>query len=378
MTFKLIKSNQVGTLFIGRQNWYGRSKNTTYQLNKNTLEKVWEIETVADYQFEDSNSVILYEILKGNTIIIENKSGRIVKILERTSSLGFINNQGFGYLSYNDYISFQKEIGFFDFTLLKSIWQRKIEYTPRFSYCDDFCIYYEEIDEMSYSRGIINAFSRSTGDLLWERDLSELWGEGAPWQIGRIIGVFEQVLTVMIRWETMEQLVGLEVATGQVRWHLKNTHDPQTGEVVFPNIVPCLGQMQASADGRRLYGLRYNVFIEIEPATGNILRLHRFGPVNSLHFTHEGKEISIKNTRLHEGYFYFTATLQGETFSSGLLGAFDIVSEQIVWLHDMGFTRSGQFFNEGAAPVLDGNRLYALDGEGTLHIFEKELNHLKG
>lgn len=224
----------------------------------------------------------------------------------------------------------------------------------------------------TYLTSIVSCLSRNTGELRWEQDILALGGEGKSWQVGRIIGVFEQVLTIMIRHETLEQLVGLDIATGEVLWHLYNTQDPQTKEVVFHNIVPCLGQMQPSSDESRLYGLRYNIFIEIETATGKILRLRRLGPPNNLHFTHQGKEISIKNTRFHEGYFYFTATLQGETFCSGLIGAFEIGSEQIVWLHDMGFTRSGQFFNEGTAPVLDGNRLYVLDHEGTLHIFEKE------
>jgi hypothetical protein len=69
----------------------------------------------------------------------------------------------------------------------------------------------------------------------------------------------------------------------------------------------------------------------------------------------------------HEGYLYYQGYSRSNSFFTDSIGIFDIVQNKIIWeyIHPI----KGHFFIE--PPQLNVNRLYVLDDQYVLHIFEQ-------
>ena len=70
----------------------------------------------------------------------------------------------------------------------------------------------------------------------------------------------------------------------------------------------------------------------------------------------------------HEGYLYYQGYSGPTSFFTDSIGIFDLQTNEIVWeyIHPI----KGDFFTE--PPQINANRLYVLDNQHTLHIFEKD------
>ena len=132
--------------------------------------------------------------------------------------------------------------------------------------------------------------------------------------------------------------------------------------------IPQADFLQFNEDKTKLLAFHYLHLVEIDLASHTFIR---FKNVEQPILDQTGEKIKIIASTLQNNYFFFTAERQGYGFGSGIVGAYNIQTEKIDWLHDMEFA-NGIFFPAGEAPKLDEDRLYVLDSEGTLHIFEKE------
>ena len=173
------------------------------------------------------------------------------------------------------------------------------------------------------------------------------------------MGVFGDVLVAQISGGESAneyQLLGLNVQTGKQEW-------------LISGISGVCVNLQANAAQTHLLAIRDSEFIEIDLRTAQISRNKDLESI----LGYEGKTITVKCMTLRDQHIFFTGSFNGLVFHSGVIGAFNIETEQIDWLHDMEFDRNTNF-NMSSTPQLEGNRLYALDSGGTLHIFEREEN----
>lgn len=81
--------------------------------------------------------------------------------------------------------------------------------------------------------------------------------------------------------------------------------------------------------------------------------------------------ISVISSELNGHFFVFTAHRDGYSFSSGLVGIFNISTMTLEWIHDFYF-ETGRFFGAGIPPVLVDDKIYVLDTQNDLHVFGKD------
>ncbi len=82
------------------------------------------------------------------------------------------------------------------------------------------------------------------------------------------------------------------------------------------------------------------------------------------------KNIRIDRVSELQGeYLTFTADKLGTGYLSTVLGVFNAKTLKVEWVYE--FTPDKKISLSTLPPVLDGNRLYALDTKKNLHVFEE-------
>ncbi len=176
-------------------------------------------------------------------------------------------------------------------------------------------------------------------------------------EVRKIIGIFNEVLVAQISGgenANENQLLGLNIQTGKQEW-------------IISGISGVCANLQANSTQTHLLSIRNKEFIEIDLKTAQISRNKDLEST----LTFQGKTITVKCMIIKDQHIFFTGSFSGQVFHSGVIGAFNIETEQLDWLHDMEFDRNTNF-NMSSTPQIEGNRLYALDSGGTLHIFERD------
>lgn len=206
-------------------------------------------------------------------------------------------------------------VGIWDLKLSTFIWANPIDIGGFSVLNDHFFIYQNKKNQWNAS--ILTTLERLTGDLIWEMDFSTFGSIEEQVCVKRIIGIFNGLLLVVIGGSKQtigeSQLIALEVATGQTRWHLHKITDN------IGQYIPGLYSMTTNEEGTRLYGLENSSFIEIDVATGEVLRYRNLGGKNAYTMHYQNYKLGIKNINYYQGHLYFTAFVQGYSLASCLL-----------------------------------------------------------
>ncbi|MFN8353068.1 MAG: hypothetical protein U0Y10_01365 [Spirosomataceae bacterium] len=220
-------------------------------------------------------------------------------------------------------------------------------------YSDILGVRYEnQYFSSNIKRTTLRSLSLLTGEYEWEVDLAGIgsytdhYGEHQAGKIEHIFGVWNQLLWV---WLEGYQCVGIDVQTGQVKQHwfpFKGRFQAGHFFFNFPHF-DAKGTIQ-------FFERQY--WISIDLASQQTKTLWQAAPF----------EINASN--IQEAYIYFIAVPPGSVFSN-IVGVFDQLANKIVWSTQLELAR---YITLTAAPQVAGNKLYVLDSDGTLHIFERE------
>ena len=86
---------------------------------------------------------------------------------------------------------------------------------------------------------------------------------------------------------------------------------------------------------------------------------------------HNGDKIKIRSSSVQGQNISFIASFYGTSWVK-IIGLFSIVEKKIIWLHELFRKDENKFIPAFNTPQLSGNKLYILDNEKTLYIFEKD------
>jgi hypothetical protein len=262
----------------------------------------------------------------------------------------------------NMLINSENNIGLYDIENNKLVWYNKYDIGV---VCEQNIKYV--FGKLRIYPSELICLDKQNGDIVWQTDISEIGsytkkGKDYTGEIKKILGVYENTLIVVL---AGGKLLGLNVDMGAVEWILDEGVLPDGRKFTT---IPQAEFLQFNQDNTRLLAFHYLHLVEIDLTTHTFIR---FKNIEQSVFEQIGEKIKIIASTLKDNYFFFTAERQGYGFGSGLVGAFHIETETVDWWQDMNFA-NGTFFPAGEAPKVDDNRLYVLDSEGTLHIFERE------
>ena len=196
----------------------------------------------------------------------------------------------------------------------------------------------------------VKSLSLETGEYEWEVDISQYTNqEGFSYKeakIDSILGISGTELIVLV-WSS---ILIIDLQTGQIKADIVGIGSKK----YFPEGRSMGFTYHFHLEGEYVYLLKRERYISIHLPTQTV----------SILWENEDPNLNIDRVSYDENYAYFMATKAWDVQAS-ILGVFDRKALEIVWQHD-------QPIYSSKPPQSDGNKLYCLDSEGTLHIFERE------
>ena len=218
------------------------------------------------------------------------------------------------------------------------------------------CLFNDNKNAIYSFKTTLKSLSLLTGEYEWEVDLGEYCqflhdGEVKQGNINHIIGVFEDTLWLMCSYR---RLMGLCVKTGKILgnvWLGDLREELQNLVILNPPIV--------NEATKEFVFCTYKYFFTIDVKTLFINVFHQ------IVFEHRADQIETQI--IHDGLVYFT----GKHFlpndqTESQVGVYSPTENKILWVYSLGNTIVNQ------PPQASDNKLYVLDTEGVLCIFERD------
>lgn len=211
----------------------------------------------------------------------------------------------------------------------------------------------------------INCIDIQKGEYKWEINLS-VYCQYESAEKGEVTGTVRQLLGIWnnILWLYLEsrRLIGVLLSTGQIGANvaIEQTH-PDLMYAGFTN-----GYLDQKKGLVCFLATRY--YLEFDLAQ---LQIHR---INNFDTAHPDKDwnFGITNTFTEE-YVYFTANQGRSSGFTQMVGVLSRTSLEVEWYENLAENRQERFWSLNQAPQVSEDKLYILDSESTLHIFEKQL-----
>jgi hypothetical protein len=194
----------------------------------------------------------------------------------------------------------------------------------------------------------LKSLSLKTGEYLWEANLDKYSTEREVVGIREFLGIWDNKLIVQM--DDSDTIVIIDLETGEIAGEIQHIKS------YFPKEGPWGFGWYYHLEGQYAYLLQQNRYLRLDLATQKVETL----------WIPENANFNIQRVSYDEQYAYFMAC-DGYHVQTDILGVFDRKALKIVWQYDKPIGSS-------KPPQSDGNKLYCLDNEGTLHIFEKEKN----
>jgi outer membrane protein assembly factor BamB len=197
------------------------------------------------------------------------------------------------------------------------------------------------------NKDLLACFSETDGALLWQLHVNELVLPGAGYEIFNQPRIYKDLVLVNIRQKFNLFVVGLDINTGQLRWYRQDTG------------------LEFQVEDDKILCFSGNDILQIDPATGAIL--HAVSVQEKL--TAAGID-PYGNVVFKDRHMYLAGILDT------IISVWDIHTGALLWQHrlyDKSLTgRRGISIpaSENILQVHD-NRIYVLDSERVLHVFEK-------
>ena len=197
------------------------------------------------------------------------------------------------------------------------------------------------------NRTVYVRYDNDSGEKIWTLDFSE----------NRINGNVLLIKKVLVFPTTSQDLIGIEIETGKELWRLQNINagffqiQPKTNYLISLN---------ANSAGDNWYYV-------INPLNGEIIIYKKF---DNFFYDAMGSRACITET-----HYYFISNVVGDGHQKDErithMGCINLQTHEIEWVEKVGATSDRR--SEYQKPEINNNKIYLLDGEQTLHIYDLEI-----
>ena len=235
------------------------------------------------------------------------------------------------------------------------------------SYIFDDLLFFEKENKIQ----TINFLS---GQFLWEFPLSSLgkWknpytDEEIDFQVRRLIGIYNNILWVFLN---AEGFIGLDIETGELKYRISE-YQQAIGKTSTSSYEDGKGFFRSDYlldnKKKKILGLAVDVFIEID--------LTQEPPfVTQYGLQEEFEKYNIKKANdTAEDYVIQDDLLYFSLFNQLRFGILDINTKEIIYVSEpIAVVERDDCFTQLKDLKVSENKVYILDSNHTLHIFEKE------
>ena len=219
----------------------------------------------------------------------------------------------------------------------------------------------------------IRAFSIQKKEHLWEFPLASLgkWknpytDEEIDFQVRRLIGIYNNILWVFLN---AEGFIGLDIETGELKYRIREYHQA-IGKTSTSSYDDSKGFFRSdyllNSEKGKILGLAVDVFIEID-LTQEPPFVTQYGLQEEFEkYNIKGKDTSTKYA-VQDNLLYFYL------FDQLRFGILDINTKEIIYVSEpIAVVERDDSFTRLRDLKVSENKVYILDSNHTLHIFERE------
>ena len=209
----------------------------------------------------------------------------------------------------------------------------------------------------------IRAFSIQKKEHLWEFSLASLgkwknsWDEERFFEVYKLIGIYNNILWAFIE---IGGFIGLDIKTGELKYRISEYHMGKESKLFFRS------DYYLDNERGKIFGLAH-IFIEIDlnqdpPFVTQYGLQEEFEKYNIKKANDTAEDFVVQDNLL---YFYLAEQLR--------FGILDINTKEIIYISEpIAVVERDDCFTQLKDLKVSENKVYILDSNHTLHIFERE------
>lgn len=213
------------------------------------------------------------------------------------------------------------------------------------------------------SKDVILGYHIFPTNFLWEFSLSSLgkwknsWDEERDFEIRHFIGIYNRIIWAFIE---IGGFIGLDIETGELKYRISEYHMGKESKLFFRS------DYYLDNERGKIFGLAH-IFIEIDlnqdsPFVTQYGLQEEFEKYNIKKANDIGEDFVVQDNLL---YFYLAEQLK--------FGILDINTKEIIYVSDpIAVVERDDSFTRLRDLKVSENKVYILDSNHTLHIFERE------
>ena len=215
----------------------------------------------------------------------------------------------------------------------------------------------------------IRAFSIQEKEYLWEFSLASFgkwknsWDEERFFEVYKLIGIYNNIFWAFIE---LGGFVGLDIKTGELKYRITEYHQT-VGKTICKGKDFFRSDYFLNSEKGKILGLAVDVFIEID-LTQEPPFVTQYGLQEEFEkYNIKGKDTSTKYAvQDNLLYFYLAEQLR--------FGVLDINTKEIIYVSEpIAVVERDDCFTQLKDLKVSENKVYILDSNHTLHIFEREI-----
>ena len=215
----------------------------------------------------------------------------------------------------------------------------------------------------------IRAFSIQKKEHLWEFSLASFgkwknsWDEERYFEVYKLIGIYNNIFWAFIE---LGGFVGLDIKTGELKYRITE-YDQSIGRTICKGKNFFRSDYLLNSEKGKILGLAVDVFIEIDltqelPFVTQYGLQEEFEKYNIKKANDTAEDYVIQDNLL---YFYLAEQLR--------FGILDINTKEIIYISEpIAVVERDDCFTQLKDLKVSENKVYILDSNHTLHIFERE------
>ena len=213
------------------------------------------------------------------------------------------------------------------------------------------------------NKNTIQGIEIYTGQFLWEFPLSSLgkwknsWDEERDFEVYKLIGIYNNIFWAFIE---IGGFIGLDIKTGELKYRISEYHMGKESKLFFRS------DYYLDNERGKIFGLAH-IFIEIDlnqdpPFVTQYGLQEEFEKYNIKKANDTAEDFVVQDNLL---YFYLAEQLR--------FGVLDINTKEIIYISEpIAVVERDNSFTRLRDLKVSENKVYILDSNHTLHIFQRE------